>query len=480
MSNIPEDSAESSADAPRGSRKRLAVLLAIGAVVAVVAVAFAVYQVFFRVPDHEIWVLDQGVDRISIYNSDHELVSVINVSPEALRRVNPDFNPEAGVTVPHMIDFDSDWDYAFVAGTAGGVTIVIDTNRREVVAALQTGAGSHMAAVTPDDDAVWVAAIGARQLVEIPLDLSADEPIFEIGAIVSVEELLTTQTDFEWPSFSPVCHQYNDDGSEAWITLGPGIAQGGLFVFDTQTHDVVHAYDPAEVRSNCGVAFSDDERQVLTNWSGVFGEAAGGTDQEGTWYVHDVRSKEVLLTAPSQGVDAHGIRLNPRKGVYWQVNRGSNDGIIIDEDSLEVIGNFPAGDAPDILDFSPDGKLAYITQRGPVPRSGDPHVATGDNPGVIVVNTETFEVVAELIPERAILPAGHDLAGQIANDVHGLGVRLTSGNEATVVAATILTTNFVVATFFCEVDPNHEGAAWAIAESSAPGVRQWVVSPPAQ
>src|SRR5690606_37539072 len=174
----------------------------------------------------------------------------------------------------------------------------------------------------------------------------------------------------------------------------------------------VHAYDPTEVRANCGVAFSDDERQVLANWSGVFGAAAEGNDQEGTWYVFDVSSKDLLQTSTSQGVDAHGLRLNPRKGEYWQVNRGTNNGIIIDEDSLEVTGSFPAGDSPDILHFSPDGKLAYITQRGPVPRSGDPHVATGDNPGVIVVSTETYEVVAELIPDRTTFPTGHDRAGE--------------------------------------------------------------------
>ncbi len=429
----------------------LKVAIPVGAIGVLAALAVGAYLLFFQVPDHEIWVLDQGTDRISIYNSDHQLVSAINVSPEALRRVNPDFDPAAGVTVPHMIDFDSDWNYAFVAATAGGATIVIDTDRREVVAVLLTGGGSHMAAVTPDDDAVWVAAIGARQLVKIPLDLQADNPVFEISDIVNVEELLTAQTDYEWPSFSPVCHQYNDAGTEAWITLGPGIAQGGLFVFDTRTHEIVHAYDPAEVRANCGVAFSDNDRQVLANWSGVFGEAAGGDDQEGTWYVFDSRNKELLQTSASQGVDAHGLRLNPRKGVYWQVNRGTSDGIIIDEDSLEVTGSFPAGDAPDILDFSPDGKLAYITQRGPVPRSGDPHVATGDNPGVIVVDTETYEVVARLTPERASFPAGHDRAGEIANDVHGVGVRLISGNEATVLAAPLLSANFV-ALNFCLID----------------------------
>ena len=41
----------------------------------------------------------------------------------------------------------------------------------EVVDVIETGAGAHMAAVTPDDSAVWVANIGARTFTEITLDV---------------------------------------------------------------------------------------------------------------------------------------------------------------------------------------------------------------------------------------------------------------------------------------------------------------------
>jgi DNA-binding beta-propeller fold protein YncE len=416
-------------------------LVVLGAVivVAVVAVAFAAFG-SDGTDRHEIWSLDQGTDRIHVYDDEHTQVAVIDVSPAALREVAPDFDPEAGRTVPHMIEFDSQDRYAFIAATAGAATIVIDAVDREVVAVLPTGGGSHMAAVAPDDDAVWVAAIGAQQLVEIPLDLDADEPTFEIGRQIDVEPLLA-DTGYDYPSFSPVCHQYDGEG-RAWVTLGPGIEQGGLFVFDTEDAEVVHAYDPTEVRANCGIGFTDDNTRAVANWSGLFG--ADIDDEEGEWYVFDTDTFELIQTASSDGVDAHGVRITPDGDAFWQVNRGSDDGQIIDASTFEVVGEIDAGDTPDILDFSPDGRYAYITQRGPSPLSGDPHVAVGSEAGLLVVDVETGEHVTFLAT-----PEVTDSDGEVVNDVHGVGVRTTTGDERVVSAAPA---NGVTATAFsCHV-----------------------------
>lgn len=424
----------------RASRKLLIVILAVVAI----AVAAAVTAVVLvrGAAGHEVWALDQGTDRIHIYNDAHEQVAVIDVSPEALRQVNPDFDPEGGATVPHMIDFDTQGRYAFIAATVGGATLVIDAPAREVVAVLLTGGGSHMAAVTPDDTAVWVAAIGARQLVEIPLDLSASTPVFDIGRRVDIGELLA-DTGHDWPSLSPVCHDYDDNG-RAWVTLGPGIHQGGLFVFDPVEATVVHAWDPTVVRANCGVGFTDDGSRAVANWSGEFG--AEIEDGEGQWYVFDTDTFELLSTASSGGVDAHGVRITPDGSTFWQVNRGSDDGQIIDASTFEVIGSIDAGDTPDILDFSPDGAYAYITQRGPNPRSGDPHVAVGQRPGVLIVDVATGAHVAVLEP-----PTARNTDGAVVNDLHGIGVRRTSGDERVVVAAPASAIQPVAAGFSCHL-----------------------------
>ena len=353
---------------------------------------------------------------------------MIDVSPDALRQVNPAYNPDAVRTVPHMVDFDSEHRYAFIAATAGAATIVIDTESRDIVAVLETGPGSHMAAVTNDDTAVWVAVIGARTLVEIPLDLDQDNPTFAIGRTIDVEELLA-DSGFTYPSFSPVCHDYDRHGL-AWITLGPGITQGGLVVFDPVEATLTHAFDPDVIRANCGIGFTDNGTRALANFSGIFG--ADVEDEHGVWYVFDVDSYELLEERDSGGVDAHGVRRTPDGDTFWQVNRGSSNGLIIDAATFEVTGEFDAGDTPDILDFSTNGRYVYITQRGPKPLSGDPHVAVGETPGVLVLDTKDGAVVTRLDP-----PVVRDDAGEIVNDVHGIGVRPRSGNERVVVASPV-------------------------------------------
>jgi len=449
MSDARTDTdATNGADAPTsgsrsgpGGRRRTRTLLAAIAALAVLGLVAGLWTRDTAVA-HEVWSLDQGTDRIHIYNDAHDQVAVIDVSPAALRAVAPGFDPASGRTVPHMIDFDSGHRFAFIAATAGGATIVIDAAERSVVAVLETGPGTHMAAVTPDDTAVWVAVIGARRLVEIPLDLASATPSFEIARIVEVEELLA-DTGFDYPSFAPVCHDYDRQG-RAWVTLGPGMTQGGLFLFDPVTASVVHAYDPTVIRANCGIGFTADGSRAIANWSGVFG--AEIEDGEGEWYVFDTSSLALVSSASSAGVDAHGVRLSADGREFWQVNRGTDDGLRIDARTFEVLGTIDAGDTPDILDVSPDGRFVYVTQRGPNPLSGDPHVARGGRPGLLVLDAATGEHLRRLDP-----PVVTDADGKVLNDVHGVGVRPTSGRERVVVAAPVLFLAAPSGTFGCHL-----------------------------
>ena len=373
----------------------------------------------------EVWSLDQGTDLIHVYSGgDSAELTTIDVSPDALQDAGFEDAPTGESTVPHMIEFDSQERYAFIAATAGAATIVIDARTKEVVEVLATGAGSHMAAVTPDDSAVWVAAIGAQEMVEIPLDLDADEPSFAIARQLDVSELLApieTEEGWEFPSYSPVCHQYSTDSAEAWITLGPGWAQGGFFVLDLESGEATHAWDPDEVRANCGVSVSDD--RVVANWSGQVVEE---DNTNGEWYVFDPDTKQQVGEArDAQGFDAHGLRLTPDGSVYWMVNRATDNAIVVDAESLEVIAEYDdIADAPDIIDYSADGSLVYISQRGPAPRSGAIHAAAGDQPGVAIVDAATGETLEVLEP-----PVVEDTEGTQLNDIHGVAFRIRGDGQ---------------------------------------------------
>jgi DNA-binding beta-propeller fold protein YncE len=374
----------------------------------------------------EVWVLDQGTDLVHVYDGDDDFaeVTTIDLRPDTLEAAGFT-RPTGEVTVPHMIEFDSEQRYAFIAATAGSSTIVVDARSKEVVEVLRTGGGSHMAAVTPDDTAVWVAAIGTREMVEIELDLDADEPSFELGRQLPVADLvepLEADNGWTYPSYSPICHQYDAAGTEAWITLGPGWNQGGLIVLDLASGTLVAeaAYDPAEVKANCGVSVTDE--RVIVNWSG---RVEAGNDTTGEWYVIDRATYELEETREANGFDTHGLRLSPDGSTYWQVNRLSDEALLIDARTLEVVREIEdVAVTPDILDFSPDGAYVYITQRGPNPRSGAIHAATGDQPGLAVVDTATGETVRVL--EQPEVTSG---AGTKLNDVHGVGVRVPSDED---------------------------------------------------
>jgi DNA-binding beta-propeller fold protein YncE len=394
---------------------------------------------------HEVWSLDQGTDLIHIYDSRVDLgeVATIDVSPAALRAAGFADAPTGPRTVPHMIEFDSKGRYAFIAATAGGVTIVVDARAKTVAAVLPTGPGTHMADITPDDREVWVSVLGPgnpaagqaplteaqqaqRALVRISFrNLESRDPRFTITDRVVVKDAIDAYLDAnpsttaDWAPFRdhrPVCHQFTPDGREAWVTLGPEWDRGGMFVLDLRTRRVSAAWDPGIVRANCGVGVSDDGRRVVANWSG---QVVAGDDRDGEWYVFDARTKRLLRTESARGLDAHGVRFSRDGRHIWAVNRNSDNALVIDARSFEVVeeyGDF--ADTPDILAFSPDDTTLYVTQRGPTPQSGAVHSATGDNPGLLVVSTATGTSDRLLAP-----PEARNAAGAIINDIHGVGVR---------------------------------------------------------
>jgi YVTN family beta-propeller protein len=113
------------------------------------------------------------------------------------------------------------------------------------------------------------------------------------------------------------------------------------------------------------------------------------------------------------------VRFTPDGTRLWAVNRVSDNGLVIDARTFRVLHEIErVGDAPDILDFSPDGSLVYVTQRGPAPRSGGVHAASGQQPGVAVLHAGSRRTLAVIEPPRVESADGVQL-----NDLHGVGVR---------------------------------------------------------
>ena len=339
--------------------------------------------------EYEVWALDQGTNTIYIITPELEVSEVIALPQD--------------IDMPHMIDFTSDYAYAFIANPASANTAVMRTSDREVISVLPTGAGSHFAGVVPGDERVIVDVIAEARLVEIELDLANEA--FSIGReLVVAEDPLFASRAEEFPGSSPVCHDYTLDGRYGYVTLGPGIADGGLVILDTESFSFERVFPPSEVRTNCGTIVSPDGRHMFLS---------GGSVDEGVWYVFDTGTHELIHEDGSRGTDAHGVWFTADGSELWMVNRHSSNAIIIDAETLAVTDEIEfTGRSPDILTISPDNRYAFITLRGPEQRTG-PHAIAGDTPGVAVFDVESRELVTIIEPDH----------GNPVSDFHGIGLR---------------------------------------------------------
>ncbi|WP_137288275.1 YncE family protein [Natronorubrum halophilum] len=127
--------------------------------------------------DYELWALDQGT--ATLY--------VIEPAGDGFE-VTADVNLGDGTReTPHMVDYDSEFRYGAIPSTSGGKTLIVSAADHEIVAELDTGAGSHFAGVTPDDESILVDVIGAEKFVEIDADF--ENEAFEIGRELALSEL---------------------------------------------------------------------------------------------------------------------------------------------------------------------------------------------------------------------------------------------------------------------------------------------------
>jgi DNA-binding beta-propeller fold protein YncE len=368
--------------------------LAAGLALLAAAVAPALAQ---EVAGYEIWAVDQGTGVVHVYSADLEEVARIDLAAQGIRS-------------PHMIDFNSDHSHAVIASTASGDVTIIRTQDREVVARFETGPGTHMASVMPDDSAIIADVIGAAdverdgKLVEITADFANDT--FEVGrSLVIAEDPLFQERSQDFGDIGAVCQDYARDGRHAYVTLGPSLPNGGLVILDTAEFNLVKVFAPDELQVNCGTLLTPDGSHMLVN---------GGGADVGVWYAIDTSTLEVVKQSESGGNDAHGVWATPDGSEIWMVNRVSSNGIVIDAATLEQTGELTeVGKTPDIIAMSPDGERAFISLRGPNPVSA-PHLAVGETPGFAVVN------IADRTLEQVIQPA----EGNADSDFHGIGVRV--------------------------------------------------------
>jgi len=199
----------------------------------------------------------------------------------------------------------------------------------------------------------------------------------------------------------------------------------------TADDTVERVYSVEQLRTNCGtISHPDPDPEKFYLTAG----APSNRDPEGVgeWYVLDTDTHlpidpetdeavedddfETLDVARDlEGYDTHGFWFveNDGERELWLLNRETDDGVVIDPETDEVIDEIEDyGPAPDIMWSSPDDEYMFVTLRGPEPVSGDPHAAEGETPGISVLDVEDREIVTTLQPD----------ADNDDSDFHGIGV----------------------------------------------------------
>jgi DNA-binding beta-propeller fold protein YncE len=315
-----------------------------------------------------------------------------------------------GMRVPHMIEFTSDHRYAFVAAPATGNTAVIRAADRAVIAVIPTGPRTHHAAVSPDDRKVLVSVIGAAntpwdgKLVEIDVDLAGERFTLGRELVLADDPLFAARRGEFRETGGAVCLAYTADGGAAYVTLGPGLDEGGVVVVDPAELRLLQVFPPGTVDANCGTLLSPTGEHMYL---------VGGDRDVGVFHAVDTRTHEPVHRAETHGHDAHGSWMSPDGTEYWLVNRVTSNAIVVDTRTRQVLHEIEfVGKTPDIVSMSPDGRHVYITLRGPNPVTM-PHVAVGETPGIAVIDRARRELV------RLVEPA----EGDPASDFHGIAVR---------------------------------------------------------
>ena len=234
------------------------------------------------------------------------------------------------------------------------------------------------------------------------------------------------------PDNAPICPITESTSRFTFVTL----RGGGLFVVDSRATpmQIVGEYDTGTVHGNGCLGAEVPGKMYI--------DSGGGTAanlHQADLYAFPVNGYSILnppntptptlvFSDASEGADAHGAALTKHSKHLWVADRGRNFIWVVDTATDAIVNEIPLEGAvsddptPDLLAVSPNGSHAFMSLRGPVPLTADPHVSTGSTPGVGIVK------VTEADPNgifEAVAPASNvDAAGVERADVHAMTIRI--------------------------------------------------------
>lgn len=345
---------------------------------------------------------------------------------------------------PHMVLFGPEHRHAVLAFVASGHVVVYDAAARRPLTCFRTtqspsGRQAHAAVPAPDGSFILVANQNGKRLERIDADFAANRFTHNEAATLDLAACRTPsgqpcESPSVRPDNAPICPVVDPSSRYAFVTL----RGGGLLVVDPKQTPmaIVAEYDKATVNGNgCG---------GVAAGGGMYLNSGGrpGRLEHLSLYGFDVYrfpltgfSTTNPANAPAPAVvfsnpgehDSHGMAPTAGERFVWVIDRHANVAEVLSTEAgrrvntVNLAGAMSADPAPDLVDVSPDGRHLFVSLRGPTPLSGDPHVATGSNPGLGVIDVGSDGQSGSL---KAILRITNvDSLGVEKADAHAVRVR---------------------------------------------------------
>ena len=349
---------------------------------------------------------------------------------------------------PHMMAMNPAQTHAIIAFVATGHVLFLDAGTRQPVACfrMSPGAGgarqAHMAFPSPDGTYVTVANQNGKLFERINTDYATNTFVHDTSATLDLAGCTTPnglpcQSPALRPDNAPICPITESTSRFTYVTL----RGGGLFVVDSRATPmaIVGEYDTSLVSGNGCLGAEVPGKMYIDSGGGTAANLHQAdlytfpTDGYSAANPPNTPAPVLVFSDPSEGADAHGAALTKHGKYLWIANRGRNFIWAVDT-ALDQIANLiplagavSADPTPDLVAFSPNGSHAFLSLRGPMPLTADPHVSTGSTPGVGIVKVTgggrsgVFEAVAPV--------SNVDASGVERADVHAMTIRVVPGRR---------------------------------------------------
>jgi DNA-binding beta-propeller fold protein YncE len=439
-------------------RRRWIVGLGLGVAMAV-AIAIGLTTTAGGRGQYEVWAIDQSDSPGKTYGGalyvwdGHEIERRKGTSPHDTEHI--DLGDDASTLCfaktgaypvrPHMIAVNASQSHVIVSFVASGHVLFIEAGTRRMVECIRTSPGvggiqqAHMSTPSPDETYVTVANQNGKRFERIRTDYATNTFVHEPAATIDLAACTTPngapcQSPVLRPDNAPICPITDSTSQFTFVTL----RGGGLFVVDSRATPmrIVAEYDQDVVHGNGCLGAEANGKMYI--------DSGGGTAAnlyQADLYVFPLSELSTTpgpVNSPVPGVvfneshmehaDAHGAAMARQDKFLWVADRGRNFLWVVDTrtdevvNRIDLINELSEDPTPDLLSVSPNGSHVFMSLRGPVPLTADPHVSTGTTPGIGVLKVTAGGRRAKFESIARVSNIGTD--GRERADVHASTVRM--------------------------------------------------------